>query len=394
MHPATRKSNEARAPMTERRFDPRRWLMLLIEPLDPALLLILSLLLSYAFVLMVSASPERMESQMINSAVAISVMWVAARMPSQRILALALPVYVTGVLLLVAVALFGEISKGAQRWLDIGVARIQPSELMKIAAPLMLAWYFQQREGMIRVREFLVAGALLLLPVGLIVKQPDLGTALLVAAAGFYVLFFAGLSWKLILPVAVVAIVGIGSIVGFGDRICQPDVDWVVLHGYQKNRVCTLLDPSQDPLGKGFHIIQSTIAIGSGGVLGKGWQAGTQTHLSFIPERHTDFIFAVLGEEFGLTGALVLLALYLLLILRGCAIAAQAPTLATRLLAGAITMIFFTYAFVNMGMVSGILPVVGVPLPFISYGGTALVTLCLGLGILMSINRSRMMSKQ
>ena len=251
MHPATRKSNEARAPMTERRFDPRRWLMLLIEPLDPALLLILSLLLSYAFVLMVSASPERMESQMINSAVAISVMWVAARMPSQRILALALPVYVTGVLLLVAVALFGEISKGAQRWLDIGVARIQPSELMKVAAPLMLAWYFQQREGMIRVREFLVAGALLLLPVGLIVKQPDLGTALLVAAAGFYVLFFAGLSWKLILPVAVVAIVGIGSIVGFGDRICQPDVDWVVLHGYQKNRVYPARS-EPGPVGQGF----------------------------------------------------------------------------------------------------------------------------------------------
>jgi len=227
----------------------------------------------------------------------------------------------------------------------------------------------------------------------LIVRQPDLGTSLLVAAAGFYVIFFAGLSWKLIAPVVIVGSLGIGSIVAFGDSLCQPGVEWVGIREYQKHRVCTLLDPTQDPLGKGFHIIQSTIAIGSGGVLGKGWMAGTQTHLAFLPERHTDFIFAVLAEEFGLGGAAVLLVVYLLLILRGFQIAAMAPTLGTRLLAGAVTMIFFTYAFVNMGMVSGILPVVGVPLPFISYGGTALVTLCLGVGILMSIRRSRLANK-
>ena len=375
--------------MTGRRFDLRRVLVALLEPLDPILLVLLCLLLGYAFTLMASASPARMESQMINSAVAVVVMWVAARLPIQRVLAMALPVYLVGVLLLVAVAVFGETSKGAQRWLNIGVARIQPSEIMKIAVPLMLAWYFHHREGAVNARDFVAAGILLVIPVGLIVRQPDLGTALLVAAAGFFVLFFAGLSWKLIAPVAVAGIVGIGSIVGFGDRICQPEVDWVVLHGYQKNRVCTLLDPTSDPLGKGFHIIQSTIAIGSGGVAGKGWRDGTQTHLAFIPERHTDLIFAVLGEEFGFVGACLLVFLYIGMITRGFVIAMAAPTLSSRLLAGAVTMIFFTYAFVNMGMVSGILPVVGVPLPFISYGGTALVTLCLGLGILMSVQRAR-----
>ena len=375
--------------MSGGRFDPRRWFGLIFDPLDPPLLMITCVLLAYAFLLMASASPERMDAQMVNTGVGLATLWVAARMPVQRILALALPVYLVGVVLLLGVALFGETSKGAQRWLDIGVSRIQPSEIMKIAVPLMLAWFFQQREGAVRARDFAIAAALLLVPVALIARQPDLGTALLVASAGFFVLFFAGLSWKLIAPVALVGIVGIASIVGFGDRICQPEVDWVVLHGYQKNRVCTLLDPTSDPLGKGFHIIQSTIAIGSGGIVGKGWRDGTQTHLAFIPERHTDFIFAVLGEEFGFVGALVLVLIYLALIARGFAIAVAAPTLATRLLAASLTMIFFTYALVNMGMVSGILPVVGVPLPFISYGGTALVTLCLGLGILMSIRRSR-----
>ena len=379
--------------MTEQRFSPLRLLVAAIRPIDPILFGLLAVLLGYAFVLMHSASPERIASLLVNAGVALGAMWLAARLSPQRLLSLALPLYAAGVLLLIAVDLFGETSKGATRWLDIGVTRIQPSEIMKIAMPLMLAWYFQQREGQIRLREFVVAGALLAVPVALILVQPDLGTSLLVAAAGFYVIFFAGLSWKLIVPVALVGIVGIGAIVGFGDQLCQPGVDWQVLRDYQKHRVCTLLDPTQDPLGRGFHIIQSTIAIGSGGVLGKGWTEGTQTHLAFLPERHTDFIFSVLAEEFGLLGALVLLASYLLLLLRGFVIAAQAPSLATRLLAGSITMIFFTYAFVNMGMVSGILPVVGVPLPFISYGGTALVTLCLGIGILMSIQRSRVLAK-
>lgn len=379
--------------MSENRFHPLRLLRVLFRPIDPVLALIMAVLFGYAFVLMSSASPERLDSQTMHFVIAVVVMWCAAAVPGQRLLSLALPLYLLGVVLLIGVALFGEVSKGAQRWLDIGITRIQPSELMKIAMPMMLAWFFQQREGRIGWREFIFAGLLLAVPVALIVRQPDLGTSLLVAAAGFYVIFFAGLSWKLIAPVVIVGSLGIGSIVAFGDSLCQPGVEWVGIREYQKHRVCTLLDPTQDPLGRGFHIIQSTIAIGSGGVLGKGWMAGTQTHLAFLPERHTDFIFAVLAEEFGLGGAAVLLVVYLLLILRGFQIAAMAPTLGTRLLAGAVTMIFFTYAFVNMGMVSGILPVVGVPLPFISYGGTALVTLCLGVGILMSIRRSRLANK-
>jgi rod shape determining protein RodA len=371
------------------RLDPRRWLHYLLAPLDGPLTLLILILVGYAAVVMVSASPERLGTLALNTAVAFSVMWIAAKTPPSRMMSAALPLYAIGVLLLIAVALFGDVSKGARRWLNIGVTRIQPSELLKIAMPLTLAWYFQSREGMLRARDFFIAAGLLLVPVGLIAKQPDLGTAILVAASGFYVLFFAGLTWRLILPVAVVGIVGIGAIVAMGDTICQPGVDWPGLREYQKHRVCTLLDPTSDPLGKGFHIIQSTIAIGSGGVFGKGWGRGTQTHLDFLPERHTDFIFAVLTEEFGLAGALFLVVVYILLIFRGLFIAAGAPTLFSRLLAGALTLIFFTYAFVNMGMVSGILPVVGVPLPFVSYGGTALVTLCLGVGMLMSIQRHR-----
>jgi rod shape determining protein RodA len=377
------------APVSDFRFDPRKWLVGILSPLDGPLTLIVLAIVGFSTVVMVSASPERLDTLALNVGVAFAVMWIAASVPPQRMMTVALPLYVLGVLLLIGVALFGDVSKGARRWLNIGVARIQPSELMKIAMPLMLAWYFQSREGLIRGRDFLIAAALLLLPVGLIAKQPDLGTAILVAAAGFYVLFFAGLTWRLILPVVVVGVVGIGAIVVMGDTICQRDVEWPGLRDYQKHRVCTLLDPTSDPLGKGFHIIQSTIAMGSGGVFGKGWGKGTQTHLDFLPERHTDFIFAVLTEEFGLAGALLLVVLYILLIFRGLFIAAGAPTLFSRLLAGALTLIFFTYAFVNMGMVSGILPVVGVPLPFVSYGGTALVTLCLGVGMLMSIQRHR-----
>jgi len=375
--------------VTNSRFDPRRWVAYILAPLDGPLMLIVLGILGFATVVMVSASPERLGTLGLNVAVAFVVMWVAASLPPQRMMSIALPLYILGVLLLVGVALFGDVSKGARRWLNIGVARIQPSELLKIAMPLMLAWYFQCREGMLRVRDFFVAAGLLLVPVGLIAKQPDLGTAVLVAAAGFYVLFFAGLAWRLILPFAVIGVVAIVTIVAMGDTICQPGVEWPGMREYQKHRVCTLLDPTSDPLGKGFHIIQSTIAIGSGGILGKGWGSGTQTHLDFLPERHTDFIFAVLTEEFGLVGALFLVLMYILLIFRGLFIAAGAPTLFSRLLAGALTLIFFTYAFVNMGMVSGILPVVGVPLPFVSYGGTALVTLCLGVGMLMSIQRHR-----
>jgi rod shape determining protein RodA len=293
-----------------------------------------------------------------------------------------------GLLLLVATALFGISKKGATRWLDLGVV-IQPSEIMKLAVPLMLAWWFQRREGQLRWTDWLVAFLLLLVPFALVVRQPDLGTSLLVAASGLFVMFFAGLSWRLIVPVMLVLVLGIGALVLSEDQICQPGVDWQVLREYQKNRVCTLLDPTNDPLGKGFHILQSMIAIGSGGLSGKGFMAGTQTHLEFIPERTTDFIFAGFAEEFGMLGALLLLAAFSLLIVRGLWIGSQAPTQFGRLLAAAISMGFFTYAFVNLGMVSGILPVVGVPLPFISYGGTAMVTLGLALGMLMSITRSR-----
>jgi len=323
-----------------------------------------------------------------NMVLAVIVVFLVAQVSPQTLMKAALPLYTIGVALLVAVAVMGVTKKGATRWLNVGVV-IQPSEILKIAMPLMLAWWFQRREGQLRAPDFLIALALLGVPVGLIVKQPDLGTAILVLSAGLYVIFFAGLSWKLIIPVLVVGAVAITAIVVSEDRICQPDVKWPLMRDYQKNRVCTLLDPTTDPLGKGFHIIQGMIAIGSGGVEGKGFMKGTQTHLEFIPERTTDFIFAAFSEEFGLVGCGCLVLGFIFLIFRGLMIAADAPTVFTRLLAGAISLSWFTYAFVNMGMVSGILPVVGVPLPFISYGGTAMVTLGLGLGMLMSIAKSR-----
>ncbi len=345
---------------------------------DGPLALFIFLLLSTGMVTLYSAGmdfPGRVEGQMRNIVLAFAVMWVAANVSPQTLMRLAVPIYTLGVTLLVAVVLFGVVKKGARRWLYVGFD-FQPSEIMKIAMPLMLAWFFQQRAGMLRWHSFLTAAVLLAIPVGLIAKQPDLGTALLVLAAGFYVIFLAGLSWKTLAGLAVSVAASL-------------PVVWSMLHDYQRERVHMLIDPSSDPLGKGFHIIQSTIAVGSGGMLGKGWMQGTQGRLEFIPERTTDFIFAVYSEEFGLAGNLFLMFLYLLLIGRGLIIAANAPTFFTRLLAGSITMIFFTYAFVNMGMVSGILPVVGVPLPFMSYGGTALCTLGLGAGILMSIQRHR-----
>ena len=323
-----------------------------------------------------------------NMLLAAGLMFIVAQVPPQRLLALAVPLYALGVALLVATALFGITKKGATRWLNVGLV-IQPSELLKLAMPLMLAWWFQKREGQLRLLDFVIAGLLLALPVALVARQPDLGTALLVLSAGLYVIFFAGLSWRLVLPLLLLAGLAVAAIVISGDALCQPEVSWVGLRDYQKQRVCTLLDPSTDPLGKGFHIIQGMIAIGSGGITGKGFMSGTQTHLEFIPERTTDFIFAAFCEEFGLLAAAGLLLGFTFLILRGLWIAAQAPTVFTRLLAGALSLGFFTYAFVNMGMVSGILPVVGIPLPFISYGGTAMVTLGVALGMLMSIARAR-----
>jgi len=323
-----------------------------------------------------------------NMLIAGAILFVVSQVPPQKIMACAVPLYAAGVALLVAVALFGITKKGATRWINVGIV-IQPSEILKIAMPLMLAWWFQKREGTLRPLDFVAAGLLLVVPVGLIMKQPDLGTSLLVLAAGLSVIFFAGLSWKLVLPPVLIGGLGIAILVIMGDAWCADGVRWPVRHDYQQQRICTLLDPTRDPLGKGFHIIQGMIAIGSGGLTGKGFMAGTQTHLEFIPERTTDFIFAAYSEEFGLAGNLFLIVCFLLLVWRGLAIAVGATTLFGRLMAGAVSMIFFTYAFVNMGMVSGILPVVGVPLPFVSYGGTAMVSLGLALGLLLAVARSR-----
>jgi len=330
----------------------------------------------------------RVQDHARNMLIAACIMFVMAQVPPQRLMALAVPLYVLGVTLLVAVAVFGVTKKGARRWLNVGVT-IQPSEILKIAMPLMLAWWFQKREGQLRPLDFVVAATLLGVPVALIIRQPDLGTALLVLAAGMSVIFFAGMSWKLVLPPVVLGIVGIVLVVAFEPTLCADGMRWPVLHDYQQQRICTLLDPTRDPLGKGFHIIQGMIAIGNGGVFGMGFMQGTQTHLEFIPERTTDFIFAAFSEEFGLIGTVLLICAFAFLILRGLTIALEAPTLFSRLLAGSVTMIFFTYTFVNMGMVTGIVPVVGVPLPFISYGGTAMVTLGSALGILMSIANSK-----
>jgi len=351
----------------------------LTRNIDGTLFGIVLALLAVGLVVLVSASnlnAARITAQLANMLFALGVLWLFASIPPHYLLRLALPLYLLGVLLLLAVALFGDVVHGARRWLDLGVTRIQPSEFMKIAVPLALAWYFDRYEKTLRLGNFAVAVVMLVIPVALIARQPDLGTAVLITAAGFFVLFLAGLSWRIITGLAIAGAAALPFV-------------WSALRDYQRQRILTLFDPTQDPLGTGYHTIQSMIAVGSGGWFGKGWLNGSQTHLDFIPERTTDFVFAVFAEEFGLLGCLALLGLYLAAISRGMLITANAPTMFARLLAGAITLTFFTYAFVNMGMVTGILPVVGVPLPLISYGGTALVSICLGIGILMSINSHR-----
>jgi len=350
-----------------------------VEGIDGGLFVLTLMLTLLGLAALFSASydnPGRMMAQGVNLAIAFAAMWFVAQFPPQVLLRFAVPAYLIGLALLIAVALAGDVVNGARRWLHVGVTRFQPSEMMKIAMPMMLAWYFHRRETTLSLRDFAVAAVLLAIPVALVLRQPDLGTAFLIGTSGFFVIFFAGIRWKVL---GLLALAFLASLIPL----------WSMLHDYQRRRVLTLLDPTQDPLGAGYHIIQSTIAVGSGGLAGKGWLNGTQAHLEFIPERHTDFIFAVYSEEFGLIGNIVLLVLYSFLIGRGLMIAASAATLFARLLAGSIALMFFVYAFVNMGMVSGILPVVGVPLPFLSYGGTALLTLFIGLGILMSVNRHR-----
>ena len=361
----------------------RRLARLLTQHVDGFLLACVVVLLLFGMAVLFSAADKnsaKVVNQVINISVACLVMWGIANTPPNQMMRFALPLYVAGLMLLLGVALFGEISNGARRWLNLGVARIQPSELMKIAVPMMLAWYFDRHESTLKLRNYLVGALLLIVPVLLIARQPDLGTAILIASSGFFVIFFAGLDWKIL---AGLFVAGLASL----------PVLWSVMHDYQRKRLLTLIDPYKDPLGAGYHTIQSMIAVGSGGVTGKGWLHGTQAHLDFLPEHTTDFIFAVFSEEFGLLGNLLLLFLYILVIGRGLTIAANAPTLFSRLMAGSITMTFFTYCFVNMGMVSGILPVVGVPLPLISYGGTSMVTMLLGFGILMSIQTHKKLVK-
>ena len=373
------------------RTTPRAWTQSLLDRLDPPLLFAMVLLASAGLLAMYSSGYDggaRFLDHSRNTLIAFAIMFIVAQVPPQRLMALAVPLYLAGVALLVAVALFGITKKGARRWLNVGVT-IQPSEIMKIAVPLMLAWWFQKREGQLRPLDFAVGGLLVLVPVLLIMRQPDLGTALLVLAAGLSVVFFAGMSWWLVLPPIAGLLLALVLLVVFEPTLCAHGVNWPLLHDYQQQRVCTLLDPGRDPLGKGFHILQGMIAIGAGGVFGAGFMQGTQARLDFIPERTTDFVFAAFAEEFGLLGNLYLLGAYLFLIFRALDIAMGAPTVFARMLAGSLTVIFFTYAFVNMGMVSGILPVVGVPLPFISYGGTAMVTLGLAMGMLMSVSHAR-----
>ena len=350
-----------------------------VRRVDKPLFVLTLALVGVGFVTLFSATDQsinRLANQGVSLALALVAMWVIANIPPQTLARVALPLYLAAVVMLVGVALFGVVVNGSRRWLDLGVVRFQPSELMKIALPLMLALYFQKREGRIAWFDFVIAALLIAIPAWLVKRQPDLGTGLLLTASGFYVLFLAGLSWKII--------AGLGALAA----AAGPTI-WSLLHDYQRQRVLTFLDPSQDPLGAGYHTTQASIAIGSGGVVGKGWLNGTQAHLDFLPEKHTDFVFAVFGEEFGLIGNVLLLLLYLALIARAMLITSNASTMFARLTAGAVTLMLFTYVFVNMGMVSGILPIVGVPLPFLSYGGTAMVSLFIGIGILMSVQAHR-----
>ena len=351
----------------------------LIDPIDVPLFVLLSIITAVGLITLYSASydsPERFTDGVRNVILAYIIMMVIANISLESCMRYSLPLYGLAVLLLFAVFVSGEIRKGAQRWLNFGVFSFQPSEIMKIVMPLALAWFFDRYAATAPVRKFALAFLALLLPVAFILKQPDLGTAILVGVAGFSVLFFAGLPFRFIFTMAFLF-------------LCAIPIIWHNLFDYQKTRILMLLDPTSDPLGRGYHIIQSTIAVGSGGLFGKGWLQGTQTHLEFLPERHTDFIFAVFSEEFGFIGNLLLILCYFMIIIRAFMIAGKAKTTFSRLLAASLGVIFFMYVFVNIGMVIGLLPVVGIPLPFISYGGTAMITLFCAAGLLMCIQRQR-----
>jgi len=347
--------------------------------LDHLLMLGIGVLLVLGLGVLYSAGDESMElinRQLTRITLAFIVMLIMAQIPSSTLRFWSPWMYIVGVILLVLVLVMGDVGKGAQRWLNLGFIRFQPSEMMKLVTPMMIAWYFAEKPLPPSWRTLFIAAVLILVPTFLIAKQPDLGTALLIFAAGFFVIFLGGLSWKVMTAMVVL----VASLL---------PVLWHFMHDYQRGRVMTLLDPQRDPLGAGYHIIQSQIAIGSGGVYGRGWLNGSQSRLNFLPEQSTDFIFAVFAEEFGLLGGLLLLVLYGFIIIRGLVIAVQGQDTYARLLAGSLSLTFFVYLFVNVGMVSGILPVVGVPLPLISYGGTSMVTLMAGFGMLMSVNSHR-----
>ncbi len=346
---------------------------------DPPLLIAVAVVALIGLAILYSATDQDMQhvwKQVLRLGVATVGMFLVAQVPPHWLKRITPAAFATGILLLVAVLIFGYTGKGAQRWLNLGLFRFQPAEMMKLAVPMMIAWYLDDRALPPRGSYVAVCVLMILVPVGLIAKQPDLGTALLVTGAGFFVLFFAGLRWRLILGLLLLG-------------AALVPVLWHFMHGYQRQRVLIFLNPESDPLGSGYHIIQSMIALGSGGLYGKGWLNGTQSHLNFLPEGSTDFILAVFGEEFGLFGILVLFALYLFIVVRSLYIATQAQTTFTRLLAGGLGLTFFFYVFVNAGMVTGLLPVVGLPLPLISYGGTSMVTVMAGFGILMSIHTHR-----
>jgi len=346
--------------------------------IDWPLLMGLIILLSMGLLILYSAKQEMevMFKQITRLGLATLLMLIVAQMPPKVYKMLAPWIYWPILSLLILVLIIGQISKGGQRWLDLWIVRFQPAELMKLAVPLMLAKYLDEQLLPPRLKTLMIPFALIMIPVALIAKQPDLGTALLILSTGLFVLFFSGLSWKWIL--------GLG-----GSLAATAPLAWFFLYDYQKNRILTFLDPERDPLGKGYHIIQSKIAIGSGGLYGKGWLQGSQSNLAFLPECTTDSIFAVFGEQFGLIGSILLLGVYLYIIIRGLVIGVQAKETFSRLLAGSLAMTFFVYIFVNVGMVTGILPAVGIPLPLISYGGTSLVTLMIGFGMLMSIQTHR-----
>ncbi|MFC1507698.1 rod shape-determining protein RodA [Pseudomonadota bacterium] len=350
--------------------------------LDMPLLLGLLALMGFGLLVMYSASGQSlpmMERQAVRMGLSLGIMFTLAQIAPRHYEAWAPYLFGVGLILLLGVLVFGEASKGAQRWLNLGFVRFQPSELIKLAVPLMVARFIGNKPLPPSFRNIIVALMMIFVPTILIAKQPDLGTSILIAASGIFVLFLSGISWRIITAAAVL----LGAFI--------PVLWFFLMHGYQRTRVLTLFNPESDPLGAGYHIIQSKIAIGSGGIAGKGWLQGTQSQLEFLPERHTDFIFAVIAEEWGLAGVACLLAIYLFIIGRGLLLASRAQTAFGRMMAGSIVLSFFVYIFVNIGMVSGILPVVGVPLPLISYGGTSMVTLMAGFGILMSIHTHRKM---